>query len=469
MNFRLKNIISTLAFLSLTMMAWSQDGKALFESRCNTCHLLGKRSTGPDLKGAKQKWVDAGEGELLYAWVKNSGNLLAAGNSEMAKAIEGFSPTTMAPQQVSNEEIDAILDYVDNYVKPEPKEEVATVGEPTVVVKQNYKANLKMFYVLLALTLIILLAIRNTAKATKTYVKSDYFKEKFNEASKNSKLNAIIVLVVASLMSAPTYALQFMGAGEATEDQPWLLVEHSDLITLMIINVILMGVLLYLNKNFKFFAGMTRSEEEVIAQPEESTLKKVNAVLTDVVPIEEEHTILMHHEYDGIKELDNNLPPWWVWMFIGTIIFGVVYVFHYHVLGTGDLQAVEYEKSIIKADAEVKEYMEKMAMNVDESSATLMTDASDLDKGKAIFDSRCASCHKVDGSGDIGPNLTDKYWIHGYEIGDVFRTVSKGALDKGMPAHDGVINPVEIQQVSSYVLHLKPVPGKDAEGDIVKE
>ena len=109
-------------------------------------------------------------------------------------------------------------------------------------------------------------------------------------------------------------------------------------------------------------------KEKAIKSP---VTKKLNKVLTDAVDLEEEHTILLHHEYDGIRELDNNLPPWWVWGFYATIVFAVVYVFHFHILGTGDLQNTAYEKEMIAKQKEVEAYLVKMAMNVDETSAEL--------------------------------------------------------------------------------------------------
>lgn len=196
--------------------------------------------------------------------------------------------------------------------------------------------------------------------------------------------------------------------------------------------------------------------------------KTVNKVLTDAVPVEEEASILMHHEYDGIQELDNNLPPWWVWGFYFTIGFAIVYVFNYHILGTADLQIEAYNKEIARAEKEVSEYMEKMAMNVDETNATLMTDAKDLSAGKGIFEANCSSCHLNNGAGEIGPNLTDKYWIYGYDIKEIFGTVKNGT-GKGMPEHNSKLNPVQIQQVSSYVLSMDEVKGKAPDGEIIEE
>ena len=247
---------------------------------------------------------------------------------------------------------------------------------------------------------------------------------------------------------------------------PWLKVENSDLYLMACVNLILISVLFYLRKMFKNLMELTKKQEEIVTVEEFKTLKKLNKVLGDVVPIEEEHTILMHHEYDGIRELDNNLPPWWVWMFVLTVIFAVGYMFNYHVFKTGDLQVVEYQKDMKRADKEKQAYLDKMSMNVDETNATLMTDPADLSVGKTLFETNCISCHEAKGQGNIGPNLTDDNWIYGGDIKDLFKTINTGTPN-GMPAHSSKFNPVQIQQVGSFVLSLPYTAGKPPVGDII--
>jgi cytochrome c oxidase cbb3-type subunit 3 len=163
------------------------------------------------------------------------------------------------------------------------------------------------------------------------------------------------------------------------------------------------------------------------------------------------------------------MPPWWLAGFFISIVFAVVYMFHYHVLGTGDLQTAEYEKSMIEGDKEVQAYLDKMAMNVDETNATLMEDEGDLMKGKELFINNCAVCHTDNGRGATGPNLTDNYWIYGGDIKDVYKVIRKGAPN-GMPEHQSKFNPIQIQQVASYVLHFEEIPqskgGKEPQGEL---
>lgn len=460
--------------LNVQFLAHSQDGEALFK-QCNVCHLLGKNSTGPNLKGVKQKWIDGGEQENLYAWVKNSTELIASGKSKLAKDIEGFSASAMSNQNLSNEEIDAVLDYVDNYVEAAPVVDngpTGTTADAPIVYKANYEKNLTLFYWLLVTTVLLLIAILVISGSTKTFIRSDYFKKRMIELNQNgNKTMLLAVLFTAgfSLISTNSFGLTFNGPGVAEEGQTWLLVEDIDLYMLVIVNLILLGVVFYLKGLFNQMLTMIQSPKELeAAKAAPPVTAKINKVLTGAVAIEDEHTILMNHEYDGIQELDNNLPTWWVWGFYATIIFAIVYVFNYHILGTSDLQLEEYNKEMVSEQKKVDAYLSKMAMNVDETNAVLLTEEKDLSAGQAIFEANCIACHLKDGSGQIGPNLTDKNWIYGFDVKDVFSSVKLGR-PKGMPEHASKLNPIQIQQVSSFVLSMPEKKGTlPAQGEIIE-
>ena len=463
--------ILIVAALGNTSNAVAQEGEQLFKSRCNTCHQIDKNSTGPKLKGVKQKWADAGEGENLYAWISNSTALIASGKSQLAKDISGYSPTAMPAQTVTNAEVDAIFEYVETYTPPAAVSATPsdTSGVATSVVKVDYKYNLTVFNWLLFLTVILVVVIIVLSGSIIVFVKSDYFKQKVAEKS-NTAIIAIILTVGALFSSFNASALTFIRAGEGEKDDPWLLVENMDLYGLLTINIVLLFVVVYLRNLFNQMVAMTKKEAELTAEQPivAETFTKINAILTDAVPIEEEHKILLDHEYDGIQELDNNLPPWWVWGFVACIIFAFVYLINYHVLGVSDLQIKAYEKEMDQAQKEIDAYLSKMAMNVDETNATLMTEKSDLATGKTIFDNNCTICHKSKGEGDVGPNLTDKNWVYGYDVKDIFYSVKKGR-PAGMPEHASKLNPIQIQQVSSYVLSLPETKGKDAQGTIIEK
>ncbi len=463
-----KNILMVLLITLSAGLVNAQDGEGLFKSKCNTCHALGKNSTGPNLKGVKQKWEDAGEGEMLYEWVKNPQTLIASGNSQQALAIKEYSPTDMTPQAVTNEEIDAILSFVDGWEPAAETQAKSADGalSPEVTYVPNYDRNLTMFYFLSILLIIQVIGIFVLGGSLTSIVKLELNKKR--NGSDVVKMIAVVVGMFSLIaMSNTASALSFMQPGDAGEEAlPWLLVEDSDIFFMILVNIFALGILLYMRRSFMEMLRTIRPE--MVVQRSLRRKKTVNKVLTDAVPIEEEHTILMHHEYDGIRELDNNLPPWWLWGFYFTIGFAIVYIFNYHILKTSDLQIEAYNKDMKKADIEVAAYLEKMAMNVDENTATLLTESKDLSAGKAIFEANCVSCHLANGSGEIGPNLTDKYWIYGFDIKDIFKTVKNGT-SKGMPEHNSKLNPVQIQQVSSYVLSLPEAAGKAPDGEIIRE
>lgn len=188
---------------------------------------------------------------------------------------------------------------------------------------------------------------------------------------------------------------------------------------------------------------------------------KIMKALTKSEPMENEGQLLLDHDYDGIKELDNNLPPWWLYLFYACIVFSVVYLVRFEILGADD-QETELKKELAQAKIEVAEYMKTAPDLMDEKTVTLVTDAPALAEGKTIFETNCAACHRADAGGQIGPNLTDEYWILGGGIKNLFHTITNGGRDgKGMIAWKGTLKPKEIQKVASYIISLKGSNPKD--------
>ncbi len=177
--------------------------------------------------------------------------------------------------------------------------------------------------------------------------------------------------------------------------------------------------------------------------------------LTKTKPLEQEGEILLDHNYDGIRELDNSLPPWWLYGFYLTIIFAAVYLVRFEIMDGPD-QEEEYRTEVAQAEEAIARYRETAKDLVDANTVTLLTEADDLEAGKAIFQTNCVACHMADGGGGIGPNLTDPYWILGGGIKNVFHTISEGGRSgKGMIAWKQSLRPLEIQQVASYVLSME--------------
>jgi cytochrome c oxidase cbb3-type subunit 3 len=175
--------------------------------------------------------------------------------------------------------------------------------------------------------------------------------------------------------------------------------------------------------------------------------------------------LLLEHDYDGIQELDNKLPRWWVWLFYLTIIFSAAYLIYFHVTHSGDLQAAEYAKEM-----QAGEQIKAAAMGNFETSISAQQPSSDaavLETGRQTYAKYCAPCHRADGGGLVGPNLTDDYWIHGGNYADTLKVIWDGVPAKGMITWKTVLKPAEISAVASYIYTLRgaklATPGKPPE------
>lgn len=219
--------------------------------------------------------------------------------------------------------------------------------------------------------------------------------------------------------------------------------------------------------------GRPASEDEKIQESiqiakRQSVFSKLMHALVGSVPIEKERDVLLDHDYDGIHELDNQLPPWWKYGFYLTIVFAFVYLVNFHVSGSGKLQIAEYNDEMMKADLETKKRNESNTNNVTFESAKLLTDATALSSGKDIYINKCKVCHGDFAQGVVGPNLTDEFWIHGGGISNLFKTITDGVPAKGMISWKAQLTPIAIQEVASYILSLQgsnPVGAKPPQGD----
>ena len=158
----------------------------------------------------------------------------------------------------------------------------------------------------------------------------------------------------------------------------------------------------------------------------------------------------MNHDYDGIRELDNDLPPWWKYGFILSIIMGIIY-FWVYASGTAANAHEEYIAEVTEAKIAQDAYLTKMANSINEENVTL-ADAKGLLNGKTLFEKKCRTCHGALGEGLSGPNLTDDHWLHGGDLKSVFKTIKYGVTAKGMLAWKEQMSPLEMQEVASYVL-----------------
>lgn len=170
---------------------------------------------------------------------------------------------------------------------------------------------------------------------------------------------------------------------------------------------------------------------------------------------DDEKDMLLDHNYDGIRELDNFMPGWWVLGFWFTIVFGVIYLLFYHVLGWGPSSSGEYEMEM--ASVVTVKPTENADTKTDWAELTFLSDATSVEKGKVLYNQICNVCHGGNGEGLVGPNLTDEFWIHGCDTPSIMNSIKVGFPAKGMPAYGGgkQLNTVELQLVASYIHSLQ--------------
>lgn len=172
------------------------------------------------------------------------------------------------------------------------------------------------------------------------------------------------------------------------------------------------------------------------------------------------------HNFDGIEELDNDLPGWWVALFLLTIVFSVAYLAWYHTGIFPSLSLNEhYAQDLETTHAIAASQAKPVALAADDGGRP---GAGGVAAGKEVFVATCAPCHGAAGQGVVGPNLTDDFWIHGATAQAVEQSITNGVLEKGMPAWAGILNPTQIQQVVAFLRSIQgtqPAGAKAPQGN----
>lgn len=329
-----------------------------------------------------------------------------------------------------------------------------------------------LFNTLLVVIIVLAIMVIALSSAMKNLISSDLFVDKIkkdNEQKNNGNIKAMGLLFIFLCLNFTAFS-QDKISQNIQDDRIGGLDQFTfyTMVVTIAVELVVLGVLF---NTFKSILGTNKPKVKLAAELKAKT-KTILDKINDTVDIEKEESIMLDHDYDGIKELDNNLPPWWKYGFYLTILIGVIYLINFHITKTAPLQAEEYTNSIKKAEAEIAEYMKNSANNVDENTVKLLTDASDLSAGKDMFISTCAACHGKFGEGTVGPNLTDDYWIHGGGVKDIFKTIKYGWPDKGMKSWKEDFSPIQIAQITSYIRTLKgtnPANAKDKQGELYVE
>jgi cytochrome c oxidase cbb3-type subunit III len=230
---------------------------------------------------------------------------------------------------------------------------------------------------------------------------------------------------------------------------------------MFIVTLLVVFVALYILKVLNLFVQKAAEERAtklgIVYVPEPSVWSSFWLKINALKPLEKEAEIMLDHNYDGIKELDNHLPPWWKWLFYGTIIWSVVYLVVYHWSDSLPLQDEEYQNEVeIAQEQRAKLMAAQPAVVIDENTLSY-NDATDelLAKGKQVYAINCSSCHNPLGEGSIGPNLTDDFWLHGGSVKDIYLTIKNGVQEKGMIPWGPVLSPQQIRDVTFYIMSLK--------------
>ncbi len=327
-----------------------------------------------------------------------------------------------------------------------------------------------IFYALCFVAILLFIFILQLSKVLTTVARN----YKRGDKSLWDKTMMIVVLIAAALaLPAPMEA----AASTTVQPEPTPLLDFlhngfgsNAINALASIIFFELLVVVYLLRLVRMFTLKEQEFESALIEKQAPVTSPLWDKLNASIAISEESAIMTDHEYDGIRELDNSLPPWWKYGFFLTIVWAFGYMLYYHI-SSGPSSAQEYKSQMTQAASDLAAYR-KMAKNlVDESNVAVLKDGSDLQAGSSIFTQYCIVCHAADGGGIVGPNLTDNYWIHGNDIKNIFTTIKYGVQGKGMKSWQQELSPVMMAQVASYITTLQgtsPASPKAPEGKLIE-
>lgn len=313
--------------------------------------------------------------------------------------------------------------------------------------------------VLILFALFLLLPIWILSNTFVTAAKR-YYSERTRSGTAKVMLPLGLLMISSSLWAQAPPAAPVVGLSASA----------MTILLICVISAELLLILFFAGKTNQFIQWRERLGAEAQPQAEAGLWAWISRKWSSMnfKPLEEEAKLDTGHSYDGIRELDNVIPPWFTTAFVLTILFAGVYLYRYHIAKDAPLMIEEYEIAMAKANLEHDAYLKKQANNIDENNVAVLTGA-ELEAGKKTFTTICAACHKADGGGMVGPNLTDDYWIHGGSLKDIFKTIKYGVPEKGMISWKEQLSPQQIAQVANYILTLhgtNPPDAKEKQGEL---
>lgn len=333
----------------------------------------------------------------------------------------------------------------------------------------NYNMTLLSLIGLMIILLFVIGVLGSTLRQLSFVVREKMKKERQSGSGIAKSIVAIL------LFTGMSFSALAQGAEEVKVPEPASISGIATSDFYLIISIIglellvIFALTIYINILLKIIKSNPETEAAAKSAPKRSWFwDNFNSAAS----IEKEKDVLLDHNYDGIQELDNSLPPWWKYGFYLTIVIGIIYLYRYHVSHDAPSSQEEYAAEMQKGEEAKAAYLAKSANNVDENNVIVLNEAADLSAGKEVFIKNCAPCHLADGGGTVGPNLTDDYWLHGGGIKDIFKSIKYGWQDKGMKSWKDDMSPRQIQQVSSFIKSLKgthPATPKAPQGELYVE
>lgn len=287
--------------------------------------------------------------------------------------------------------------------------------------------------------------------------------------NKRAIIPVITIFLIGMINTVSSFAQDLNEIKEPTFSKQFITLP-ADIIVLGIMIIFELIIILQLAR----IQSTLISSKKVITEKSTTTFQekwnKFFTKMNNTVSIDEEDKLDLQHDYDGIRELDNKIPSWWLYSFYGTILIGVIYMYRMFISETMPDQITELHEENRLAQIKIQEYLKNAANNVDENSVVMLDDAG-IASGQKLFKSMgCTTCHGENGEGNsVGPNLTDDYWLHKGSINDIFYSIKYGWPEKGMKSWKDDLSPIQIAQIASYIKSLKgsnPPNAREPQGDI---